>query len=122
MKLSKTPGSLKRLGRTPWRFQHTFQTPLDKLRPFVAEIVSALDPLQAGSITIDQVVFEPEHLIAMLSRYNLPPEYGHEWTISAEGQQEVQELLEAALGDWLDFWFVPTPKPFAIYADHDEFT
>jgi hypothetical protein len=34
----------------------------------------------------------------------------------------VVELLEAALSDWIDFIFVPTPKPFVIYADHDEFT
>lgn len=32
------------------------------------------------------------------------------------------ELLEAALGDWVNFTFVPKPKPFVIYADHDEYT
>lgn len=31
-------------------------------------------------------------------------------------------MLEAALGDWVDFVFVPVPKPFVIYADHDEYT
>jgi hypothetical protein len=37
------------------------------------------------------------------------------------GREEVEELLIAALGDWVDFLFVPSPKPFVIYADHDEF-
>lgn len=31
-------------------------------------------------------------------------------------------MLEAALGDPIDFLFVPVPQSFAIYADHDEFT
>ena len=24
--------------------------------------------------------------------------------------------------DWIDFVLIPTPKQFAIYADHDEYT
>jgi hypothetical protein len=28
----------------------------------------------------------------------------------------------AALGDWVEFIFVPVPKPIVIYADHDEHT
>jgi hypothetical protein len=35
--------------------------------------------------------------------------------------KEIAPLLEAALGDWVDFLFVPVPKPFAIYADHDDY-
>ena len=35
---------------------------------------------------------------------------------------EVGALLQAALSDSVDFWFIPTPKPFVIYADHDEYT
>jgi hypothetical protein len=46
---------------------------------------------------------------------------GREWTITARDTGEVEELLEAALSDWLHFLFVPTPKPFVIYADPDEF-
>jgi hypothetical protein len=34
----------------------------------------------------------------------------------------VEELLHTAFSDWFDFLFVPTPKPFVIYADHDEYT
>lgn len=32
------------------------------------------------------------------------------------------ELLKAALSDWVDFWYVPTPRVFMIYADHDEYS
>jgi hypothetical protein len=33
----------------------------------------------------------------------------------------VRLLLSAAFGDWVDFLFVPAPKPFVVYADHDEY-
>jgi hypothetical protein len=121
MKLSQVKGSLKRFRRTPWRFQATFHTPLKNLQPFVGAIASALEPLSAGCVTIDQVVFEPKHLIALLTEHSLPAKYGHDWSVTAEGKHETETLLEAALSDWVDFLFVPTPKPFVIYADHDEY-
>lgn len=34
---------------------------------------------------------------------------------------ELHALRVAAFDDWLDFAFVPSPKPFVIYADHDEY-
>jgi hypothetical protein len=119
--LSQLPGTLKKFRNTPWRFQQTFRTPLQGLRPFVTTIVSAKEPLQSGSVTVDQVVFEPKNWLALLARHSLPSEYGREWTITARDTGEVEELLEPALSDWLHFLFVPTPKPFVIYADPDEF-
>ena len=59
---------------------------------------------------------------ALLASQSLPPSLQRESSINVVGQQQVGALLEAALGDWVDFWFVPTPKPFVIYADHDEYT
>ncbi len=122
MTLSQMQGSLKRFRRTPWKFQQTFHTPLGNLRPFVATIASALEPLRGGCVIIDQVVFEPEHLIGFLARHSLPAEYGHDWSLTAEGRHETEAVLEAALGDSVDFLFIPTPKPLVIYADHDEYT
>ena len=122
MTLSETPGSLKRFRRTPWRFQQTFSTPLKNLQPFVATITSAHEPFDAASITIDEAVFEPKHLLDILAKYSLPARYGHDLTYAASGHEEVQALLLAALSDWIDFIFVPAPKPFVIYADHDEYT
>jgi hypothetical protein len=122
MTVSDAPGTLKRFRRTPWRFQKTFLTPLKDLQAFVASIFSAHELLQAGCATIDQVVFDPKHLSALLAKHSLPAQFGRDWSLSASGRDEAAELLEAALGDWIDFIFVPTPKPFAIYADHDEYT
>jgi hypothetical protein len=119
MTLSETPGSLKRFRRTPWGSQQTFSTPLKNLQPFVATITSAFD---TASITIDQVIFAPKHLLDLLARCSLPARYGRDLTFVATGNEEVQALLQAALSDWIDFIFVPAPKPFVIYADHDEYT
>ena len=42
-------------------------------------------------------------------------------TIQADGHQAVADLLQDALGDWVDFVFIPSPEVVAIYADHDEY-
>jgi hypothetical protein len=120
--LSSAPGSLKRLRKVPWRFQQTFLTPLKNLQPFVATIIAAREEIQGGTVTVNNIVFEPENLNALLVNRALPPSLQRESSIEAQGHQAAGELLQAALGDWVDFWFVPTPKPFVIYADHDEYT
>jgi hypothetical protein len=122
MTVSENPGFLEQFRRTPWQFQQTFQTPLQNLRPFVETILSANEQLQDGCVTIDQVVFEPKHLMAMLAKHSLPVECGHGWSLAVAGRYEVEAILEAALSDWVDFLFVPTPEPFVIYVDHDECT
>ena len=121
MTLSEAPGSIKKFRRVSWKFQQTFKTPLKNLQPFVRTIISASQPLQTGSFTIDQWVFEPKHLIDLLTRYSVPPRYEHDLSLIAHGEKEVEALLEAIFRDWIDFIFVPRPKSFAIYADHDEF-
>ena len=122
MTLSEAPGSLKCFRRTPWAFQQTFNTPLRNLSPFVATITSAHGLFVAASITIDEAVFEPKHLLDLLVKNSLPARYGRDVTFVASSNEEVQALLQAALSDWIDFIFIPTPKPFVIYADHDEYT
>jgi hypothetical protein len=122
MILSATSGSLKRLRKVPWRFQQTFATPLRSLQPFVATILAAREQILGGTVTIDAVVFEPRNLNTLLASRSLPPCLASESSIEAAGFPEVEALLEAALSDSVDFWFVPRPKPFVIYADHDEYT
>ena len=121
MYVSDTPSALKQIRKSPWKFQQTFKTPLYNLQPFVAAILSAASP-ESACITIEQAVFEPKHWIALLTRYSLPPHYGKGVSVTAVGRREVEELLQTAFTDWFDFLFVPTPKPFVIYADHDEYT
>jgi hypothetical protein len=122
MMLSEATGTLKKFRRTPWKFQQTFLTPMQRLQSYVAAIVSANRQMKSGCLTIEQVVFEPTHLIKLLASYSMPPQYGCGLSLTATGQQEVEMLLLAIFNDSIDFIFVPEPKSFAIYADHDEFT
>jgi len=119
---SETAGALKRFRRTPWRFQATFHTPLRDLSNFVATILLTNESIQEACLTSDRIVFEPKKVNALLEANSLPDLQKHDWSVTANGRREITDLLEAALEDWIDFIFVPTPKPFVIYADHDEYT
>jgi hypothetical protein len=121
MTLSETPGAVKQFRKKGWRFQQTFLTPVQNLRPFVTTIVSAHE-LQGGCLTIDQAIFEPRRLITLLGKHSIPPQHRHGTSITANTQAELAALLEAAFADPLDFVFTPAPKPFVIFADHDEYT
>jgi hypothetical protein len=121
MHISDTPGALRQFRKSAWKFQRTFKTPLKNLQSFVTSIVSACKP-QTACITIEAVVFEPKHLIEILTRHSLPVQYKSGMSVTGTGQQEIEELLYAALSDWVDIFFTPTPKPFVIFADHDEYT
>ena len=119
---SHTPGSIKRFRRTSWKFQRTFHTPLKNLEPFVAIILSSIDGLRGGHVVIDQDIgFESRHLAPLLKRFGAAAQLERDWSIETSTPENVQLLLQAALGDWLDFVFVPDPSPFSIYADHDEY-
>ena len=121
MNLSTASSPLKQLGKTPWKFQRTLRTPVGNLQLFVSTILSSVPSLQTASVTIEQAVFEPENLIEVLTGHSLPLQYKKGTSVVAEGEQEIEELLRAALSDCTDFLFVPAPKPFVLYADHDEY-
>jgi hypothetical protein len=121
MHVSDTPSALKQIRKSAWKFQRTFKTPLNNLQPFVAAILSTASP-ETACITIEQAVFEPRRWIDLLTRYSLLPHYGKGSSVTAVGRQEMEDLLHTAFSDWFDFLFVPTPRPFVIYADHDEYT
>jgi hypothetical protein len=122
MTLSESPGTLKKFRRTSWKFQQTFLTPLQSLQSFVSAIVSANQQMKSACLTIEQVVFEPSHLINLLASHSLPQTYGCDVSLTAANQHEIEPLLLAVFSDWIDFIFVPEPKSFVIYADHDEYT
>jgi hypothetical protein len=69
-------------------------------------------------------VFEPrDELPGLFAKHSRPQQWsGVDQIIEAQGATETGELLRAALSEWIDFLFVPTPRPFVIYADHDEYT
>ena len=121
MTITQIQGAMKRFRRAPWRFQQTIETPMQDLDEFVSAIASTHGHLEGAIVTIDQVVFDTDNLNALVtdgvSRLGLARDF---W-ISTDDAKEVEPLLRAAFADWIDFLFVPTPKPFVIYADHDEY-
>jgi len=119
--LSERPEEINRFRANPWPFQRTFRTPLKALNRFVTAFLAPFS-LESGAISTDEVVFEPKNLLHLLANNSLSVENQYHLTIQAEGQQMVADLLQAALGDWVDFVFVPSPEVVAIYADHDEYT
>lgn len=121
MRIDSNLGSLKRLRRQIGPFQRTFQTPLDRLPAFAAWLLDG-EPLRSAAVTLEEVVFPPKSLTALLASHGLTADYVSGLTIVAEGPQECTALLTAALGDWLDFYFLPEPSRFLLYADHDEHT
>jgi hypothetical protein len=119
--LSARTEEIQRFRAAPWPFHQTFKTPLKDLTRFVSTFLAPFS-LERGALSIDEVVFEPKDLLHLLATNSLSVvDYGH-LTIRATGQREVAELLQAALGDWVDFVFVSSPEVIAIYADHDEYT
>lgn len=122
MRASSSPKTVKQFQRSPWPFQATFQTPLNDLERFVSTFVSAHHSIQSGCVTIDDYIFEPKTLNAFLAQYSVSAVLTHDISLEAESQQQVEALLRATLADWGDFLFIPSPKRFAIYADHDEYT
>lgn len=121
MNISSTPGVIKKFGRTPWKFQATFVTPSKKLDSFVETIVSANEQMESGTVTIDSIVHDLEKLSVFLNGHLQSKDIQRDFSFVAEGTERVKELLIAAFSDWINFLFIPMPKPFVIYADHDEF-
>jgi hypothetical protein len=105
----------------PWPFQQTFKTPLKELEDFVGQFISS-SKTEDGTLSTDLVVFEPRNMLELLQSASVPVDDQWRFTIRAVGEKSSSELLIAALGDWIDFAFVPRPANLAIYADHDEYT
>src|ERR1700761_8827318 len=113
-------GAIKKFRQSPGEFQMTFKTPLKDLDRFVTAILSANERITSASLFIDQIVFAPSNLNALFPGDDKPA-FGKDWSTTTVNRQETHALLRAALADWMDFAFVPAPKPFVIYADHDEY-
>ena len=60
MNLSETPGTINKFGRTNWKFQRTFRTPLKNLPPFVETIIKAVPEIKGAELTVvGYFEFEP---------------------------------------------------------------
>jgi hypothetical protein len=120
MTVSHTPGVIKKFRRTPWRFQQTVERPhSDKLNGIVSTITDAHGHIEGAAITIDQIVFGTERMTALCPE-DSPLPLARESSLTVCAPEEVNALLVATFMDGLDFIFVPIPKSFVFYADHDD--
>jgi hypothetical protein len=118
--LTTVPSQIRQFRANVWNFQATLVTPRNAMKRFLAVVLESF-PVLEGSITTNQVVFEPDHVVELLNPRGIFLENLWEFTLNATGVEDVTALLDATLNDWIDFTFVPTPASFAIYADHDEY-
>ena len=123
MKIDVAASGGWRLREPPLPFQKTYATPLSDLPKFVRTILAPFE-VTDGAIHIEQIIFKPNELIWYMRRLGIVTDEGqlNRATLQAANKQEALTLLECVLGQWTDFAFLPSPKQFAIYADHDEYT
>ena len=119
--LSERTEEIRRFHAEPWPFQKTFKTPLEDLSRFVSVILGPFEP-EKGTLSTDEVVFEPRRLLELMATHSIHVANYWNLNLSVEGQKPIADLLEAALGDPVDFVFLPVPEFLAIYADHDGYT
>ncbi len=119
--LSEEPKQIEHFRLDPWQFQATFTTPLKSLNRFV-EIILGTFPMERGVVSTDLVVFEPTEIIKLLADASIDIENPWKFILGADGHKSVSRMLEAMLGDWVDFLFVASPQGLALYADHDEYS
>jgi hypothetical protein len=118
--LEDATNTIHEFRNNPWPFQQTFKTPLEDIGRFVLAILDLLS-IEKCVLHTNEVVFEPQTVLTMLSKRSIRIKNFYKFTIEAEGRNDISELLQAFLRDWIDFLFLPKPELFAICADHDEF-
>jgi hypothetical protein len=103
--------------------QVTYATPLKDLTAFVNAVLKPFS-IQSATVELQVIVFEPRELIAYCATQGIQTDEAglNDKMLSAKTKESTAELLEATLGDWIDFFFVPEPSSFVIFADHDEYT
>jgi hypothetical protein len=107
--------------RDPWPVQQTFSTPLQDLNSF-ASVIEGGFVWQRADFSTDEVVFDLDDTLRLMEKYHLHLDNPWEFNLRVYGPEKIKEALEAVLGDWIDFLFLPSPESIAIYADHDEYT
>jgi hypothetical protein len=114
-------GELKRLRARVSPEQATFHVPPARAADFATALCAAGAGADGARIVIANVVFPARHLNAALGRSDPEAVLARETVVDA-GAGEAHPLLTAALGDCVDFWFVPSPGGFLLFADHDEYS
>ena len=117
-RIEATPGSLKKLRTRAGGHQATFVVPRHT-EGFATALLAGEPPCDQAAIVVDNISF-PLHRLGPLVGCGPDPALPRDTTISAAGEA-CTPMLAAALADRFDFWFVPTPRPFVVYVDNDDY-
>ena len=88
---------------------------------FTNLLVESIGGCRCGTVIVDSCSSDGTNTRRLLAGAGLLDQLLHDTSLVAETSLEVSTLLVAAFGDYLDFAFVPSPKPFVFYADNDEY-
>lgn len=121
MEVQGTPGVVKRIRRACGHFQRTFLNSGGRSTEFAAAFLGPHLPLKRARIAVDAVIFTPRRITALLAHHGHAVDLRRDWTIAVDRPVEISDLLEAALSDGLEFYFVPEPRRIVLYSDHDDF-
>lgn len=122
MKAELVPGARKACRRAAGQYQRTFVTPLSRAQLLSKLVLESAASTRSGLFYIETDVFTTERLEELLAENEISADRVEGLSITAEDRSECQSVLDAALADSVDFYFVPEPKPFLLYCDHDDYT
>ena len=121
MNITDANSNYLKFRKSPLPFQCTFKSPLKDLERFVGVFDSVFTEISSGQAYISSIVFEPKKTNSMLSHHGLLERLKPGCTVEAISNQECSTLLETLLSDWVDFLYIPSPRKYVVFADHDEF-
>lgn len=122
MRAELVPGARKACRRAAGQYQRTFVAPLSRRQLLSKIVLDTAASTRSGLFYIETDVFATTRLEEVLVQSELSADRVEGLSITAEDRSECQSLLDAALADSVDFYFVPEPKPFLLYCDHDDYT
>lgn len=116
------PWARKQCRRAAGQYQRTFVSPLSQRHLLSKLVLRSAASTRAGLFYIETDVFTTERLEELMAQNEISVDRVEGLSITAENRSECQSVLEAALADSADFYFVPEPKPFLLYCDHHDYS
>jgi len=118
-RVESTPGATKKLRKKAGGAQMTFTVGRQGASAFSAALLSGEPPCERAALVVEETSGALYHVGPLIGH---PPleSLPRDTTIAATGREAAVALLTAALSDYVDFWFVPHPGGFVVYADDEE--
>jgi len=119
--LTSTPGESKKLRKKAGSSaQATFAVTRQGASAFASALLSGDPPCEHAALVVEETSGALYHVGPLIARPPLDA-LPRDTTIAATSGEASATLLAAALSDYVDFWFLPKPGGFVVYADNDEY-